>query len=67
MTSDEKRKLAENWADKAIIAIRDERDVPGWVVDNREKLGTCEQWAPDAWARVKAALDKRSKDLMHAH
>lgn len=50
MTTYETR-LAQAWADNALIEIRVVPDICTWIVRNAEKLGHCEHNALSAWRR----------------
>lgn len=65
MTTYETR-LAQAWADNALIEIRVVPDICTWIVRNAEKLGHCEHNALSAWEKIRAALAARDKDLVEA-
>ncbi len=52
-------KLADNWADKAIIALAAVANPAAWIVANRYSLAKCHELNCTAYLRVKAAIKKR--------
>lgn len=56
-------KLADNWADHAILRLAAVKDMAGWIVANRNHLHKCDQLNPSAFQRVKAAIAVRWDEI----
>ena len=56
-------KLADNWADHAVVAMPKVTDMARWIVANRNNLYRVDKANPSAFARVKEAIAKRWDEI----
>lgn len=64
MTADA-TKLAQAWADNALVEIPtlSDQGITDFIVHKREQIAHCARHAPDAIAKVRAALNERDREI----